>query len=63
MLDTLENLIKLARERKLDFYVYAIATDLGLIKHEQEHELAKLLGLKVIKHNKSILFTGTTLVT
>jgi len=42
----------LARERKLDFYVYALATDFGLTKHEQEHELAKLLGFKVIKHNR-----------
>ncbi|MCD4761334.1 NAD-dependent DNA ligase LigA [bacterium] len=43
---------KIARERKLDFFVYAITTDLELEKHEQEHELARLLGFKIIKHNK-----------
>lgn len=43
---------KLSAERKLDFFVYAIATDLGLTKHEQEHELARLLGFRVIKENR-----------
>ena len=43
---------KLAAARQLDFYVYALATDFGLVKHEQEHELAKLLGFKVLKENK-----------
>lgn len=43
---------KLAAERKLDFYAYSVVTELGLATHEQEHELAKLLGFKVIKHNK-----------
>lgn len=38
--------------RRLDFYVYSVATDLGLSRHEEEHELAKLLGFKVLKHNK-----------
>ncbi len=43
---------RLAAERKLDFYVYALVTDLGLTKHEQEHELAKLLGFKTLRQNK-----------
>jgi len=36
----------------LEFYVYALASALGLEKHEQEHELAELLGFKVLKQNK-----------
>ncbi len=43
---------KLTRERRLDCYIYSLATDLGLNYHEQEHEVAKLLGLKVLKQNK-----------
>lgn len=43
---------KITRERKLDFYVYSIVTDFGFSHHEQEHELAKLLGLKVLQKNK-----------
>lgn len=43
---------KLSAERKLDFYVYSMVSDIGFKKHEQEHELAKLLGFKVLKHNK-----------
>ncbi|MBI4779324.1 NAD-dependent DNA ligase LigA, partial [Candidatus Falkowbacteria bacterium] len=43
---------KLTAERKLDFYVYSLATDLGLKSHEQEHELAKFLGFKALKQNK-----------
>ncbi|MFH1661808.1 MAG: NAD-dependent DNA ligase LigA [Candidatus Falkowbacteria bacterium] len=43
---------KIAAERKLDFYVYSLATDFGLARHEQEHELAKLLGFKVLSENK-----------
>jgi DNA ligase (NAD+) len=43
---------KLTAERKLDCYVYALVTDLGLELHEQELELAKLLGFKVISHNQ-----------
>lgn len=39
-------------ERELDFYVYGIATDLGLEDHATEHELAQLLGLKVLKYNQ-----------
>lgn len=46
---------KLAAERKLDFYAYSIVTDLDLTTHEQEHQLAKLLGFKVIEYNKYCL--------
>lgn len=43
---------RLTAERKLDFYAYALAVDLGLERHEQELELLKLIGIKVLKHNK-----------
>ncbi|MBU2416304.1 NAD-dependent DNA ligase LigA [Patescibacteria group bacterium] len=47
---------KICAERKLDFYVYSLyCRDEALprlYKHEQEHELAKLLGFKVLKQNK-----------
>jgi len=43
---------KLTAERKLDCHIYSLATELGLKYHEQEHELAKLLGFKVLKQNK-----------
>ena len=43
---------RLAQERKLDFYVYSVITDFGQELHEQEHELARLLGFKVLKQNK-----------
>lgn len=39
-------------ERRLDFHVYALATELGLENHEQEHELARLLGFKILSENK-----------
>jgi DNA ligase (NAD+) len=54
---------KITRERKLDFYVYALTPnpspasaakrERGVFnKHEQEHELAKLLGFKALQQNK-----------
>lgn len=43
---------KLAAERMLDFYVYEVVTDLGLEKHEQKLQLAKMLGFKVLKQKK-----------
>ncbi|MFH0840494.1 MAG: NAD-dependent DNA ligase LigA [bacterium] len=43
---------KITAERKLEFYVYSIATNFGLEKHEQEHEVAKLLGFKILAQNK-----------
>jgi len=43
---------KLMAERKLDCYIYSLATDLELSYHEQEHEIARVLGFKVLKQNK-----------
>jgi DNA ligase (NAD+) len=43
---------KITAERQLDFYCYDIITDFGLARHEQEHQLAALLGFKVLKQNK-----------
>jgi len=43
---------KLTAERRLDFFAYSLITDLGFRKHEEEHKLAKLLGIKVLKQNK-----------
>lgn len=36
---------KVTAERRLDFFAYALVTDLGLDRHEQEHQLMRLLGL------------------
>ena len=43
---------KITAERRLDFYAYALGTDFDLARHEQEHELAKLIGFKVIAGNR-----------
>jgi DNA ligase (NAD+) len=59
---------KIMRERKLDFYVYSMIINPSTPspspasassrereifgKHKQEHELARALGFKVLKHNK-----------
>ena len=43
---------KLTAKRRLDCHIYSLATDLGLDCHKEEHELAKALGLKVLKQNK-----------
>lgn len=43
---------KLAAERRLDFFVYGLASELGLSTHGQELDLASLLGFKVLRHNK-----------
>lgn len=43
---------KITASRRLDFYAYDLVTDFGLSTHEQEHELAKLLGVKILKQNK-----------
>lgn len=43
---------KLTAERKLDFHVYALFPEINLTRHEQEHELAKLLGFKVLNQNR-----------
>jgi len=41
-----------AASRNLQFIMYAIATDLGLNRHSDEHELAKKLGFKSGLYNK-----------
>jgi len=38
---------KITASRKLDFYGYALVTDLGQTTHEQAHEILKLIGIKV----------------
>jgi len=38
---------KITSARQLDFYAYALLTDLGQATHEQAHELVKLFGLKI----------------
>ena len=43
---------RLAAARRLDFYVYAVITDLGLSGHDQELAIARLLGFKVLKQNR-----------
>ncbi|MEK9158680.1 MAG: NAD-dependent DNA ligase LigA, partial [Patescibacteria group bacterium] len=39
-------------ERRLDFFAYALMTDLGQATHEEAHELMKLLGFKVNPENR-----------
>ena len=43
---------KITASRRLDCYVYQLVTDLGQKKHQQEHEIAGLLGFKTIPENK-----------
>jgi len=43
---------KVTAERRLDFYAYSLITSLNLVEHEQEHELAKLIGFKILSVNK-----------
>ena len=43
---------RIAAERQLDFYVYALVVGLDFTAHEQEHELARLLGFRALKENK-----------
>jgi len=43
---------KITAERKLDCYIYGLASDLGQKTHEKEHSIAKALGFKTIKYNK-----------
>lgn len=38
---------KITASRKLDFYGYALVSDLGQTTHEQAHEILKLIGIKV----------------
>jgi DNA ligase (NAD+) len=43
---------KVSASRKLDCYIYGLITDLGQKTHEEEHQIAKSLGFKTIRHNK-----------
>lgn len=43
---------KITASRKLDFYGYALVTDLGQSTHEQAHEILKLIGIKVNPLNR-----------
>lgn len=43
---------KITASRQLDFYVYTLTADLGQETHQQEHQIAKLLGFKTIYENK-----------
>ena len=46
---------KIVAQRNLDFYVYSFILDEEMFDtHEQEHELAKLLGFKIISENKKV---------
>ncbi len=43
---------KITASRHLDFFAYALPTDLGQRTHEEEHQIMARLGFKVIPHNK-----------
>ncbi|HBX16187.1 MAG TPA: NAD-dependent DNA ligase LigA [Candidatus Magasanikbacteria bacterium] len=44
--------------RHLDFYAYALMTDLGQTTHEQAHKLLKLFGFKTNPYNKHCVDLG-----
>src|SRR3989344_57044 len=43
---------KLTAKRHLDSFSYALLTDLGQVKHEDEHKILKKIGFKTNGHNK-----------
>jgi len=43
---------KITASRRLDYYVYQLVTNFGLVTHEQEHLAAKFLGFKTIPENR-----------
>jgi len=43
---------KVTSSRNLDFFAYALVTDLGQTTHEQEHLILKALGFKTNPHNQ-----------
>ncbi len=43
---------KITASRRLDFYVYALISDLGQETHEQEHLIARTVGFKTIPENQ-----------
>lgn len=42
---------KITASRRLDFYAWSLVTPLGQNTHLAEHQLAQLLGFKIIQHN------------
>ena len=42
---------KITAERMLSFFTYSVVTDFGLERHEQEHILARALGLPSFNHD------------
>ncbi len=43
---------KIAAERRIDSFVYDLATDLGADTHQEKHQLLRILGFKVNPHQK-----------
>lgn len=43
---------KVAASRRLDCFIYALTTNLGQNRHQQEHEMTKYMGFKTIPHNR-----------
>ncbi|HUT96264.1 MAG TPA: NAD-dependent DNA ligase LigA [Candidatus Paceibacterota bacterium] len=43
---------KITASRRLDSFAYALITDLGQKKHEDEHKILRELGFKINLHNK-----------
>ncbi|MBI2035129.1 MAG: NAD-dependent DNA ligase LigA [Candidatus Liptonbacteria bacterium] len=43
---------KITSLRKLDSFEYSLLTDIGQMKHSEEHEFLHKLGFKINKHNK-----------
>lgn len=43
---------RITAERQLEFYVYGLATKLDITKHHLEHEIARLLGFKILVQNQ-----------
>ncbi|MEK7555254.1 MAG: NAD-dependent DNA ligase LigA [Patescibacteria group bacterium] len=45
---------KITASRKLDSYIYDIATDLGIAVHEEKHNFLESFGFKINSHNKAV---------
>ncbi len=43
---------KVTAERRLDFFAWQIVSDLGQVTHEQEHLIARFIGLKSISESR-----------
>ncbi len=46
---------RITAQRKLDFFAYALITDMGQEKHQQEHKILKEIGFKTVQYNKFCL--------